>query len=468
MTRSTAAPPGAPPVDGTGRAGDAFCRIRLAAPGTQVDLAVPSAPPLARLLPTLLQHAGQGGADAGGWALSRADGARLDPSASLAAAGVREGGLLVLHRASEWNPPPVYDDVVELVGQGGVRRPWTTREVRWTCAVLVTVAVLGALGALAFARGVLPGVLAGATAGLLVATGWALSRGAGDIPAGTLAVVLAAPCGALAAAEFLGGGWGRGHLLLASLAVVLVAAVGPAAVGAGDGPFAALGVLGLAGALGAVVAILGDARPAQAAAVVAPLALAATTLLPTLALRAARLPRTPLPRSAEDLAAVRGQLDLARTTEQVAQARRLLSGLVAGSQASAAAGVLVLAADGMGWSRALAGVLAVVGLMRGRLFREREQVAAAAVAAAGVLLVGTAIVVGEFARQPSALVGVVAPILTGVALMAAVIGGIAGRRPATPRLTRGLDLLETLLMLSVVPLGLAVWDVYRILLDLRA
>jgi type VII secretion integral membrane protein EccD len=460
MTRSTAA-------TAAGQVGGAFCRILLAAPGTQVDLAVPAALPLARLLPTLLQHAGQGETDAGGWALSKVDGARLDPGLSLAAAGVREGGLLVLHRASEWNPPPVYDDVVELVGEGAVPRPWATRELRWASAVLVAVAVLGALGALAATRGVLPGALAAGAAALLIATGWALSRAAGDVPAGTLAAALAAPAAALAAAEFLGGGWGRGHLLLASVAVLLAAAVGPAAVGDGDGVFAALGVLGLAGTLGALVAILGDVGPAQAAAVVAPLALAASTLLPALALRAARLPRPPLPRSADDLAAVSGQLDLERTTEQVAQARRLLSGLLAGCQASTAAGVLVLVASDQGWARLLAGVLAVLALLRGRLFREWKQVAAAAVAAAGVLLAGTVIIVREFAGQPAVLLGVVAPTLAGVALLAALIGGVAGRRPATPRLTRGLDLLETLLMLAVVPLGLAVWDVYRALLDLR-
>jgi hypothetical protein len=63
---------------------------------------------------------------------------------------------------------------------------------------------------------------------------------------------------------------------------------------------------------------------------------------------------------------------------------------------------------------------------------------------------------------------VLAPALAGIALLAAVIGGLSGRRQATPRLARGLDVLETTLMLSVVPLALAVWDVYRTLMDLRA
>src|SRR5262249_33226280 len=237
-------------------------------------------------------------------------------------------------------------------------------------------------------------------------------------------------------------------LMLASTAVVLVAALGPAAVGGGDGVFAALGVVGLAGALGALVAVLGDARPAQAAAVGAPLAPAATTLLPTPGLRTGRLPRAPLPRSAEDLASVPGQLDLARTTEQVGQARRLLSGLLAGCQASTAAGVLVLAADGLGWSRVLAGVLAVLGLLRGRLVGVRGGVASPLVGAGGIVGVGASPLGRESAGRPARRAGLGAPPLVGIALVAGVVGGIAGRRPATPRLARGLDVLETLLMLS--------------------
>ncbi|MFB9239660.1 type VII secretion integral membrane protein EccD [Plantactinospora siamensis] len=454
------------PAD-TGHSG-AFCRIRLAAPGVQVDLSVPSAVPLARLLPMLLRQAGQADTDAAGWALSTAEADRLDPGASLAEAGVSEGGLLVLHRATERTAPPVYDDVVELIAQTGGTRPWGTRELRITCAVLVGVALLGALAALATARGVLPGALAGGLACLLLATSWALSRAANDLAAATLAAALAVPSAAVCAAELLGGGWGRGHLLLAGAVVLFVAAVGPAVVGGGDHVFAALGITGLAAGLGALIAILTAARPASAAAVVAPLALAATTLLPALALRSARLPRQPLPRSAQDLTAVPGQLDLQRATEQIDRARRLLSGLLAGCQAVVAAGVLVLAADPSVWSRLLAGVLALLAVLRGRLFRDREQVAVAAVTGTITVLAGAAILISRLAGHPALLVGILAPILAAVALLAAIIGGFAGRRQASPRLARGLDAIETALMLSVVPLALAVWDVYRALMDLRA
>ena len=44
----------------------------------------------------------------------------------------------------------------------------------------------------------------------------------------------------------------------------------------------------------------------------------------------------------------------------------------------------------------------------------------------------------------------------------------SGRRPPGARLSRGLDVLETLLLLAVVPVALAVWDVYTRLLEIRA
>ncbi|WP_433088134.1 hypothetical protein ACQP1P_19625 [Dactylosporangium sp. CA-052675] len=191
-------------------------------------------------------------------------------------------------------------------------------------------------------------------------------------------------------------------------------------------------------------------------------------MLPALALRSARLPRQPLPRTAEDLAAVPGQLDLERATRQIARARRLLSGLLAGCQAVVATGALVLAADDSLWSRLLAGVLTLLALLRGRLFREREQVATVAVAVCATLLIGAAILVVRFAGHPALLTGVLAPSLAAIALLAALVGGLTGRRKGTPRLARGLDVLETTMMLSVVPLALAVWDVYRALMDLRA
>ena len=53
--------------------GSGFCRVQVAAPTTRVDLALPTAVPLAALLPTIVGHAEQDLASPQGWVLSRLD-----------------------------------------------------------------------------------------------------------------------------------------------------------------------------------------------------------------------------------------------------------------------------------------------------------------------------------------------------------------------------------------------------------
>ena len=130
---------------GGGQTGAGFCRVQIAAPTTRVDLAVPTAVPLAALLPSIVSFAEQDGAAPHGWALSRLDGARLDPAAGLAVAGVREGELLLLHPAHETVGEPLYDDVVEVLGKGAAESGWSARDTRAAAAVLGTLAVLGAV-----------------------------------------------------------------------------------------------------------------------------------------------------------------------------------------------------------------------------------------------------------------------------------------------------------------------------------
>jgi hypothetical protein len=66
------------------------------------------------------------------------------------------------------------------------------------------------------------------------------------------------------------------------------------------------------------------------------------------------------------------------------------------------------------------------------------------------------------------LLGVAAPIALCIALLATAVGVGSGRMAPNPSRTRLLDIAETVLLLAVVPLALAVWDVYEKLLDLGA
>ncbi|MFD5318219.1 type VII secretion integral membrane protein EccD [Streptomyces sp. NPDC127098] len=455
-----------------------FVRIGVAGPASRADLAVPAGVPLARLMPTLLRHAGEdptqdGGVRHGGWVLRRADGTRLDPAASLAAQGVHEGDLLFVGHGTDDTTPPLYDDVTEVIGAAAGPVGWPPAATRRAAGTLAAVGVLAACAALAEAPDRLPGWLGLATAALTLLVGVLMSRAFGDREAGTFAAVLAAPPAMLGAVRLLGteqgtvAGFTAGHLLLACAVLAVIGALGPVLVGGGDGTFTALVVAGPLAATGALICAVWDVHPARAAAVAAPLALALTTLWPTVALRVARIPAPQVAASAEDLEALPSQLEHDRLRERIARARRLLVGMLVGSHLVTAAGTLVLFGSGELWSSVLGGVLLALTLMRARLFRETAQ-AAIPLATGLVTVAGAAAFlltdrVGE--RLP--LLGVALPVALLVALIAGGVAVSAGRFRANPRLSRGLDLLESVLLLAVIPLCLAVWEVYSALLNLR-
>ncbi|ONK16066.1 type VII secretion integral membrane protein EccD [Streptomyces sp. MP131-18] len=468
------APAGASPP-----AAAAFVRIGLAGPAGRTDLAVPAAVPLASMLPMLLQQSGEGpgpdgGVRHGGWVLRRADGTRLEAATSLAEQGVAEGDLLFLAHGNADATPPLYDDIAEVIGEHGVRETWPVRATRHAAAALTALAVLTGCAAFAVAPGAIPGWLALATAALVLAFGVLASRGFDNVHAGTFAGLLAVPPAVVGAVRLLGAGHdGSGldaeHLLLACAVVAVLGVLGPVLVGGGDGTFAALVVAGPLGAVGAAICtIWRDVTPAEAASVTGPLALALTTLWPTLALRVARVPAPQLAATADELERLPSQLAHERLAARVAAARRVLGGMVVGSHLVAGGALLWLFAATELWPGVLAGTLTALILLRARLFRERGQVATALVTAFSGAAGAAVFTVADRAAQTAPLLGVLVPVVLTAALAAGGVGLAAGRRRPNPRLARTLDVLETTLLVAVVPLALAVWEVYGALLNLRA
>jgi type VII secretion integral membrane protein EccD len=431
------------------------------------------------MLAMLLHHSGEapgpdGGVRHGGWVLRRADGTRLDAAASLAEQGVAEGDLLFLAHGDADATPPLYDDVAEVIGEHGVRDTWPVRATRRAAAVLTALAVLTGCAALSVAPGTIPGWLALATAVLALAVGVLASRGFDDVHAGTFAGLLAVPPAVVGAVRLLGAGHdgsglGAEHLLLACAVVAVLGVLGPVLVGGGDGAFAALVVAGPLGAVGAAICTI---RPgvtaAEAASVTAPLALALTTLWPTLALRVARVPAPHLAATTDELEHLPSQLAHERLADRVAAARRVLGGMVAGSHLVVCGATLWLFAATELWAAVLAGTLTALTLLRARLFRDRGQVATALVAALAATAGAAVFTVADRAAQTAPLLGVLLPVVLTAALVAGGVGLAAGRRRPNPRLTRALDVLETTLLVAVVPLALAVWEVYGALLNMRA
>jgi type VII secretion integral membrane protein EccD len=424
---------------------------------------VPNSVPVAAFLPVLLRQLGQdtevGVPGHGGWRLCTVDGRRLDLGRSMDANEVRDGDVLVLQPMRAVVDDPLFDDVVELVGKHAVGERWTARERRASAAVVGGLAALTALAALARMprHSVLEASICVAGALVLLLGGLAVSRAAGDLGAGGFVAALAGPYAAVGAALFLSGDWNRNRMLIACAALLLVAAALPAVVGGYEAVAGGFAMLAIFGALGGLLAVADHSGAARPAALVAPLALAATTVLPPLALRLARLPRPQLALTAPELAELPGEVDQATTAARVANARALLSGLSAGALAVTTIGCIVLAASDDVWARSLAGVLVAQVFLRARLYAARQPVLVA-VAAGTAALIGIAVVtVVETTVRPLVVAAVVA---AGIAIGALVVGATAGRWTASPRQRRLVDLLETLLLVAAAPLVLGAWDVY--------
>jgi hypothetical protein len=73
-----------------------------------------------------------------------------------------------------------------------------------------------------------------------------------------------------------------------------------------------------------------------------------------------------------------------------------------------------------------------------------------------------------FASSAPILLGAVAPAALGLAALAGAFGIWGGERRLNPKVARALDIGETTLLLAVVPIVLAVWNVYTTLLEIRA
>lgn len=107
-------------------------------------------------------------------------------------------------------------------------------------------------------------------------------------------------------------------------------------------------------------------------------------------------------------------------------------------------------------------------LLRARLFNEAAQSGSFLVAGMAALLGGGIQLAVDLSGQSLALLGVLLPVCLTASLAACVVGLFSGQRTLSPRLARLLDIVETTLLLSVVPLVLAVWGVYTALLELKA
>ncbi|GAA2644033.1 type VII secretion integral membrane protein EccD [Paractinoplanes durhamensis] len=463
-----------------------LARVTISAPHRRVDVALPEHVALAELLPEVLRHAGEGLADDGekhgGWVLRRTDGAALSTSQGLFPQGVRDGEVLHLVPAhNEW-PELEYDDVVEAIAEGARRRgsSWTPASTR--TATLAGAGVLLLLGLIAVLLAG-PAWNAGAIAGLTVAVILALagvtaSRAYGDARAGSALGAYAMPFAFAGAAVLVGSTdrvgvvplvpWlGDSELLAGSVALLIVAALGGVGVAASLRLFTAGSVVGLLGALTALVSMITSA--AGAAAVLLSVLVCGIGVLPLLSIRFGKMPTPPvtLPTGTDasagftaagsSLDAARERPDRATVFAAVTRTEELLAGMLLGHAVLAGFAFLTLATSSSLSARILAGVAAASLLLRSRLFVTlRQRVPLVIGGLIGIFCLGVNLLLSAN--------GTVLITLVAVALALAVVtvagGATYSRKPPSPYLGRAADIVDTLVVVSVIPVACAVVGLY--------
>ncbi|BCB85672.1 type VII secretion integral membrane protein EccD [Phytohabitans suffuscus] len=442
-----------------------LARVTISTPRRRLDVALPEQVPVAELLPEVLRHAGDGLADDGerhgGWVLRRADGAALSAAQALSPQGVRDGELLFLLPARVRWAEPEYDDVVEAIADGARRRGASWSPAATRVAGLAAAAVPLAVGLAAALRAApqwsaVPAV----AAALLLVAGVVVARSRRDGVAGATLAGYALPY-AFAAGALPAPPARPAQVLAGSAALLVASLLGAGGVAAHLRVFVAGGTVGLLGGLAALAA-LGGLTPHGAAAVLLALLACGVGAIPLLAIRLGRLPLPPVAPSPGD-GSTPPRPEPARVDAAVGRTEEALTGLLAGYALLAVAACAVLVATGGPAGRLLVGVAAAGLLLRSRLFaatHHRVPLLAAGLGGAAVLGVAVLLSAG-----PPVLLALAAG--GTLAALAAVAAGVAyAHRPPSPYLGRAADVLDTALVVCVVPVACAVLDLYAAVRDL--
>ncbi|MFJ7049640.1 type VII secretion integral membrane protein EccD [Streptomyces sp. NPDC101112] len=493
MTASaTAAGAGAPGqgIPAGAGTGLGFCRVTIVAPDSRIDVALPDDVPVADLCPEILRLSRQSPAEGApvGYHLVRRDGTVLDSARSFAAQRILDGELLTLRPFADSLPPAVFDDVSEAVASAVTRdhRLWSGDLTR--AAGLVGGGVLPVL--LAFVVWTADprhdmhsriGVLA-AVAGVVLLALAAIRARVYDDRASAVALGVGALVNTGVGGSGLlpltdGQGVGKLQFLLGCAAVLVASVVLTVCSPRGDGPFVACVFASAVAMVTVFVAILLSWTPTEIAALCAPLAVMTLAFLPGMSMRFARLPIGYEPPSTGRAAygadpAPQEPVDLARIEAQARRGHELLVGLVGGCALLAVASAAVLGFSGDIWAQLLAFATAAALLMRAQLFRYTAQVGACLAAGLGSLVLlglGLALdpphsvireaLTGDRTALEIRTVWLVVAIAALAALITA-IGLIVPRGGLTPFWGRFLEIFEGFVLLTLIPLALAVFDVY--------
>lgn len=440
-----------------------FSRVTVLAPGVRVDVALPSDVAIADLMPNLFDltgvAAGDGGAGHGGWGLSRIGEPELDASRSLAGLGVTDGVLLHLRPRTERPPAPIFDDVVDAIAATTAETNglWDRRLGHHLGLGLAALAfVLTGVALLQAAEQRTAVQFGGGLAVLLIAIGASIARARGDLPTAVVVAAGALPLAAAAGLRGTGEFLTMDSLLLGSSALFVASVLALVAVGAGGAVFLTGATVGLLAGLACLLGTVGNHPGLSVAAGTICVAIGLLLFVPRLGARLAALPLPLVPTSAADLTD-EPDPDFQEVVRRTVTAQGYLTGMYAGIGVVVLACVLQLFNSDNGWARLLAVVCTGVLLLRSRALSRTPHVLAlllsGSASALGLLLFTSTRVGSDLAEW----VPVAGVLLAGLALL---LGVVFPRRRFAPGSRRLVDALEALLIVTLLPVALAVMDLY--------
>jgi type VII secretion integral membrane protein EccD len=454
-----------------GTAGD-LCRVTVCGPDRRVDVAVPTQVAISDLLPVLVGQLGENLADAGlrhgGWVLQRLGAPPFDPDVTVAAAGLHDGDVIHLRPRSEQIPPVAFDDLIDGVATGirqrpGRWRPGLTRTALRAAlvAVLATAAVVIALPGDAGHRAVAAAlVVVVCLIGTLVAALALRDRPVGSVFAA--GAVLYAGLGGLLAADprvgVVGLRFDPPAMFAAGVAILATAALGALVTNWARPFFLAVIVADTTAAAAMALSTFGGLSIVDSAAVLMVVTTLATLVVPLLAFRLAGLRLPPLPTAPEHLQEELDPLPSEPVLAGAARADRAMSALY-GGLALPGAVAMVLAGRGGGWAPStLVGLVVVLLLLASRAMTSGwHRLAAWLPAATGAVTL--AVTLAGAAPPLPRLVGVVVALPAMAAVLVLLARTLPDRR-LTPYWGRIGDIAQTVTATAILPVFLAVLDVY--------
>jgi type VII secretion integral membrane protein EccD len=453
----------------TTTAGEDLARVTVISPTRRIDLALPGSTTLGELLPTIVRFAGFDGATSQeaihAWVLQRLGEDPLDPNKKVSALNIRDGETLHLRQRESTMPDAAFDDVVDAVTTATSTRPsWVSAHSQWFAvvaltALLVVVPLMGLWRAdTSVPFGGLPEAALTAFLAIVAAVGSiVLSRAFGHfLPAAGLGWAADILIGAAGLFILPAQAMPLRVLIASALVLVMAATIWLAAR---VQPYAQLAVVisSVLILIATTAMVLLNGRIVEVSAVAIALILAVTSFLPSLSYQLARVAMPNLPTTAEALMAD-DQPVQSDIVARAISADRVLGAFLTASGVTVTL-LMVPVLQRADWIVVALGIAVSLAMMlRARAFVGRTQRLA-------LLLPGALI---GFAAVVMALMALPFGWRLGVSTLAVLFGGLAlatyasvmFSRIVSPTYGRIGDILEWIGIMAIVPLVLAVLDVY--------